>query len=130
MVKGNEDAMSRVYIAVPMRGFENLNRPLAEQIAEEVRALGHEPVIPHDIPVRDHDGECPGQGEYEGDGSHSGYCYLKSDMRELLLCDAVVLAPGWRDSKGAASEYALAGAVRIPTVEYGDLEAARRDGVL
>lgn len=34
--------------------------------------------------------------------------YIKKDIREMLECDAIILLPGWPQSKGAKGELAIA----------------------
>ena len=35
---------------------------------------------------------------------------MRADLRALLGCDAVYMLPGWRGSRGATVEHAVAGA--------------------
>lgn len=108
----------KAYIAVPMSGHQDWNEPLARQLAEHVRAQGYEPIVPHDIQAVDHAGPCPARPErpYPGLGGHSGYCYLRADLRELLDAQVVFAAPGWQDSYGASVEVSTARAVGIKVV--------------
>lgn len=39
---------------------------------------------------------------------HSWFCYLKHDLRAMLLCDAICLLPGWELSPGAKLEQDVA----------------------
>lgn len=119
----------KIYISIPITGMVDMNRPLADEIAEYIRAAGHEPLIPHDIEAADHEGPCPGSvsGAYNGvtGNTHTGYCYLKQDIIEMLGCDAVVAAPGWRDSKGARAEIRTAEEVAIAVFEWSDFDGIR-----
>lgn len=55
-------------------------------------AAGHEPVNPLDL-------NAPGD-PYA--------LYMRRDLRALLDCDAIHLLTGWRDSRGACIEHAVA----------------------
>ena len=39
---------------------------------------------------------------------HSWECYLKSDLREMLNCDGIIMLPNWRNSAGARLELVTA----------------------
>ena len=43
---------------------------------------------------------------------------LKRDATALLDCDAMLLLPGWKESKGATAEKALAEAAGISAIKY------------
>jgi hypothetical protein len=46
--------------------------------------------------------------------SHRGY--MRADLRALLDCDAIFMLPGWRESRGATVEHAVAVACGIPVL--------------
>ena len=112
------------YIAGPMRGKDRLNEPAFRAAASHVTRLGYRPVIPHDITVGEHQGACP-EGYDAAEGSeHSGWCYLRSDITVMASCDAVVMLPGWTDSKGASIEHEIATRLEIPCFPLEQLPAA------
>jgi len=43
-------------------------------------------------------------------------CHMRADLRALLDCDAIYMLPGWRESRGATVECAVAFACGIPPV--------------
>lgn len=51
-----------------------------------------------------------GQPVCEGfaSGKHSWQCYLRYDLREVLMCNEVVMLPGWEGSPGANVEKSVA----------------------
>lgn len=105
---------TRVYIATPMTGIPEMNRPMVDRIARYIDRRGDVPVLPHDIPARPHDGPCPDADSYPGvtERDHGGLCYLRNDLIIMLQrCGAVVMAPGWSRSRGARVEHSTALAV-------------------
>lgn len=120
---------TKVYVALPMAGKPDLNRHLADEIAEHIEQVrnriarrpgtdGIVAVLPHEIEVYQHDGPCPDGYPSGGGGGHSGHCYLRADLIEMLGCDAVVMGPGWAQSRGASAEYATADAAGMPIYAY------------
>lgn len=95
--------MKRIYIAGPVTGLPKLNRPAFEAAAETLRAVSHEPVIPHD--------HVPAHACWKS--------AMKICLPELLGCDYVALLPGWEDSRGAKIEKKLAEASGIPVYGIG-----------
>jgi len=87
--------MARVYIAGPMTGIAELNRQAFERAANQLRAMGYEPVIPGDLHLRD----TP-YGEA-----------LRNAIRAMLDCDQYTLLDGWGNSRGARLEHEVAHAV-------------------
>ena len=99
----------RCYIAGPIAGVPDFRERFAAAVPA-VEALGYEVVNPCDIPPADHDGECPpgyDPGE-DASGHTSSACYMRADLRALLDCDAIFMLPGWRESRGATVEHAVA----------------------
>lgn len=44
--------------------------------------------------------------------------YMKTDLKELLDCDAIFLIPGWQKSKGAKFEKEVATMAGLKIIEY------------
>lgn len=90
----------RLYLAGPMTGLPNFNRPAFHAAAAELRAAGYEVVNPAELdesePITDPDG--PGAWER----------YMRRDIPHLCKCDAVALLPGWTESQGAQLESLIA----------------------
>lgn len=107
----------KIYISGPISGYENSNRPAFNQTALAVRALGHLPVIPHDIPPWPHDGPCPRSYAMGGNGDspHSAACFLRGDLSFMLrVCDALLMLKGWEASVGARLEHQVAASCGMP----------------
>lgn len=89
----------RIYISIPITGHDlATQQALASQIAEKIRALGHEPVNPFDTPLAP-----PGMSEKE----RYAY-YMGEDVKRLLMCDAAYFHPQWTKSKGCSTEHDIA----------------------
>lgn len=109
----------RCYIAGPIAGVPDFRERFAAAVPA-VEALGYEAVNPCDIPPVDHEGECPPGYSPGEEGEHtSSACFMRADLRALLDCDAIYLLPGWRESRGATTEHAVAVACGIPVLEEG-----------
>lgn len=109
--------MDRAYIAGPVAGRPDLNRPAFRAAAVALSLKGYEPVNPHDIPPWQHEGPCP-PSYAVSDSGHSTACHLRTCMAAVCGCDVVVLLPGWMDSTGANYERALAEITGIPRLLY------------
>lgn len=97
--------MKVVYVAGPYRApthwgvVQNIRR--AEEVGLEVAKLGVMPCVPH-LASGSFGGEMPEE------------FWLEGTMDLLRRCDAVVLVPGWRESRGTLDELCEAGALKIP----------------
>lgn len=87
---------ARVYIAGPMTGYEDFNRPAFAEAAARLRSLGHVVVSPGEL---DEAGHTPGDWPWKA--------YMRRDIVELMGCDTIALLPGWAQSKGARLETTL-----------------------
>lgn len=84
----------KLYVAGPMRGQPDHGFPAFFRAAEQLRALGHEPVLPIE------EGDLDGWG----DPSRPYANYMKRDIRMLSECEGIVLLREWRSSVGATFE--------------------------
>jgi nucleoside 2-deoxyribosyltransferase len=92
-------AGQRVYIAGPITGNSNY-REQFDQIAAELRSFGFEPANP----------------AADGTGEHPWSWYMRRALRLLLDSDAVLMLPGWEQSRGATFEHYTAVTCGIPVV--------------
>jgi hypothetical protein len=104
----------RIYISGPMTGIKNFNHEAFNKKAKELRALGNDVCNP-----AEHDG-----GSTDKDRSF----YLRIDIEELLTCDAVVLLDGWKNSKGAQLEVAIAKELKLRIYD-SNLEPLREESI-
>lgn len=91
----------KVYISLPISGLDlEVQKLVAEQAAERIRAMGDEPVNPFDVPY-------PPNIDSLTEEQLWAY-YMGRDIEQLLLCDAVYFCPDWQKSKGCCIEYLIA----------------------
>lgn len=95
--------MAKIYVCGPMTGLPDYNYPSFNEAADKLRAHGHEVLNPASNP------EPPCK-------SWAGY--MRMALAQLLLCDTVVLLPGWAESKGAMVEYELARTLAMAVGHY------------
>ena len=78
----------KVYIAGPMTGLPDLNRPAFSAAAEYLEGLGAKVMNPAILP--------------DGWEHHQ---YMRIAIPMMMECEAVAFLPGWQDSKGARVEF-------------------------
>jgi hypothetical protein len=101
-----------VYISGPMSGIEDYNIIAFSNASKKIKDYGDIPYNPHDI------GKCAEQhpGFKDMTEQEKWEIYMRYDIAEMMLCDLVVLLPGWSYSRGAVIEKNLADIVGIPSV--------------
>lgn len=93
-----------IYISGPMTGLPNLNMAAFNEAEEKLRKAGWSDIRnPARLAVN----------EYE---NLPRSLYLRSDLRQLLDCQAILLLHGWERSKGARLEALIADEVGIRRV--------------
>lgn len=100
--------MKRLYIAGPMSGLPDFNHPAFHDAAAKLRALGFEVENPAENP------EPP---------CKSWLGYMRMAVPQVAKVDAVVLLPGWEQSRGARVEFALATGMGLDVIRLGALLA-------
>lgn len=83
--------MTKTYLAGPMSGLPDFNRPAFFAEAQRLQALGHTVLNPAILP--------------DGLEQHQ---YMGIRIEMVKAADQLVMLPGWMDSSGAKAEYALA----------------------
>ncbi len=76
-----------IYISGPMTGMIDHNRPAFNRAKRQLSHLGHKVVSPADF----------SDIKWE-------LCLTRDLIVMLLLCDRIVVLPGWKKSKGASLE--------------------------
>lgn len=80
-----------IYIAGPMTGIKDFNRPLFNKVAIELAEQGHSVLNPATLP----DGLSQGQ-------------YMQICLSMVAVADELVMLPGWEQSEGAYIEFLTA----------------------
>ena len=87
----NKTSKNYIYVSGPMTGYLELNRPLFNKVANKLLDYGYRVVNP----------------AWFADGLWK-YCLIRDLIIMLLFCNKVALLPGWKKSKGAQLEVAVA----------------------
>ena len=116
----------RVYIAGPMRHIKDFNFPAFHEAADVMRKKGHTVFNPAERDIKQH-----GEGIEKSPTGNLKTAEKKGfNLREALAADlkwvclkadAVVLLPGWENSKGAQAEKATAEALGLEVKYYKDM---------
>lgn len=102
----------RVYLAGPMTGIKDFNRPAFDDAAKKLRLLGYDIINP--------------ARTWLPEGADSWQDYMRVTTRQLTQCDAVALLPGWEKSTGAQIERRWAEAVGLVVLPLDQWKAPRR----
>lgn len=98
----------RIYISGPMSGLPDLNFPAFHRVEAQLLNFGFEVVNPAKL--------NPPDTSYD-------QC-MKTDIREMLTCDTILLIPGWETSKGAHLELHIAHRVGMKAIVLPELSGA------
>lgn len=101
----------RVYICGPISGIENGNKKAFDLMEAQLWTRGFHPINPH-VTCAHIKREF-----YQSDKAHWQAC-MRADIRELMTADAIVLLPGWQNSKGAHVEITLAKELGIRQISF------------
>ena len=82
--------MTIIYVAGPMSGIKDFNRPLFNMVAAELTEQGHSVLNPATLP----DGLSQGQ-------------YMQFCLPMVAVAHELVMLPGWEQSEGAYIEFLL-----------------------
>lgn len=104
--------MVRVYLAGPMAGRKDWNRPAFEAVAEWLRAMRFDVVSP--LELDDEHGLVEGTDVERFEvGPLARAAYLRRDFGVLMTCERICLLPGWTESRGANAELVVAQAAGL-----------------
>ena len=98
----------RVYIAGPMTGIPDYNRPAFHAAAERITAAGYHAVNPAEAEV------------YATDPVYVDY--LRDALRWMLSCDGIALLPRWEMSRGARLEVQVGATLGMVVQTVSDWE--------
>lgn len=89
----------RIYLAGPVSGMAQFNRPAFAAWAARLRACGYAVVDPTEHHI--------------DPTSHHWLWWMRRALRLLLDCDRVAFMPGWQGSAGACLEHLVAKALQM-----------------
>ena len=89
-----------LYLAGPMTGHPDYNRPAFHRAAAELRAAGYHIISPAETPQ-------PAANPTWAD-------WTRASIKRMLNADGIALLPGWQESKGASLEVHIADELEIP----------------
>jgi hypothetical protein len=101
-----------VYVSGKYTGEIDANITAARKVAIELWNTGHAVICPH-----------LNTAHFEIDCAAHYDQYIAGDLNMISRCDALVMVPGWEDSKGANIEKEYAESLKIPVWLYPDLPA-------
>jgi hypothetical protein len=94
-----------LYLSGPMTSYPDWNYPAFAAVAHALRERGHQVFNPAET--------------FGGDPSRPRAEYMRLDVAALLTVEAVVILPGWEQSKGATLEVAIARELELPVYDVG-----------
>ena len=110
----------KLYVAGPMRGYDDFNFPAFRVAAAELRSMGHEVFSPAEKDEEEFGGAAF-QGKVEIQETKAaavGFSLRKALQMDLdwicSVADGIVLLKGWEKSAGATAESATANALGLP----------------
>lgn len=105
-----------VYIAGPMTGYKDNNRPAFREAAAQLRQMGYSCTSPEEL-----DDGMPVSNP------PSWEKYMRRDLHFVIQADMGVLLTGWRASPGAKLEAAVMNALGTPLFEMIGADLRRLD---
>lgn len=107
----------KVYVSGPMRGIKDYNFPAFLRAGEVLKAHGFEVWNPaaedlKDPAIVEYLKTCGPSWDYADGVTFKDF--MKRDLPALLECDAIVMLPGWYNSRGAKLERHVAIEVDMP----------------
>jgi len=104
-----------IYVAGKYTGDVDSNIEAASRVAGILWEAGHAVICPH-----------ANTAHFEKKWDVSWEQYLEGDLNMISRCDALVMVPGWKTSRGANLEHAYAEQLGIPIFYYPDIPALHK----
>lgn len=112
----NMNNINTIYICGPMTGKEKFNFPAFFDMEKVLNEAGYETENP-----ADNDGPTAAislKNALKKSGTWEEY--MRRDIPRVLKCDAVVVLPGWRLSRGACWEVDIARKLKMPVYRWDE----------
>lgn len=118
----DEPEKRRIYIAGPMSGIPDHNRPAFYSTAEAFEEGGWEVFNPADNDVRLFGSHEACDAAIEANRNQALRVMLGSDLEWICSdADAIAMLPGWEKSYGARAEHATAVALGLEIIYISDV---------
>lgn len=107
----SESGKMKIYIAGPMRGYKNFNKDNFNQAEEYLASQGYETVNPVKLDTQKGillESETGSVQDIPGFSQKMLEDIVKTDVEAILGCDGIYMMDGWKNSKGAQAEHAIA----------------------
>lgn len=118
----NEPEPRRIYIAGPMTGIADYNRPAFYSTAEAFEEGGWEVFNPAENDVRLFGSHEACNAAIEANRNQALRVMLGSDLEWICSdADAIAMLPGWEKSYGARAEHATAVALGLEIIYISDV---------
>ena len=92
----NKNNKKKCFISLPIAGREKDVFYRVETAKGEVKRLGFEPISPLDLNELN-------PNNIDGHEYSTSY-YMGRDIEQVILCDDILMCPGWENSKGCQCE--------------------------
>ena len=99
-----------IYVSGKYTGDIDANIAVATAVAVTLWELGHAVICPH-----------ANTAHFEDAGKITYEQFIAGDLAMIARCDALVMVPGWEDSKGARAEWAYATSLGLPIYVFPDV---------
>lgn len=100
----------KVYLSGLMSGLPNFNIPTFNAAAHALRQIGYTVFNPAENKI-----DTSGMSEAE-----AWRAYMQVDIKALVECNAIVMLPGWPESRGATLERNIAIGLSMPVMTLTD----------
>lgn len=101
IIPAKQDKVQRLYIAGPMTGYKDFNRPAFHRAAKAAREQNFDVASPAEL--------------FEaGPHDQTWSFYMKGAIRMMLTCDVILMLDNWSNSKGATLEWKIAQELQMP----------------
>jgi hypothetical protein len=123
-----KDRTPTIYVAGPMRGYDNFNYESFDRQAEILRKQGWSVINPAEMD-RDISSPPSDPHEYDPKTNYADREFMREALRRDLvaicdMCTAVYMMSGWEQSRGAKAEWHCAKALgleihyEVPLINY------------
>lgn len=100
---GIVEPMPTLYLSGPMTGIPDFNFPAFNQASARWRSEGYRVFNPAE--------------NFDGRTDLPRAAYMREDLAQVMQADIVAVLPGWKDSKGARLEVAMARELDLPVID-------------